>query len=49
MLESAFGLIDKRARYVEIKLQRHIDRFKSQEFVFFSKGDNLPNLNRVML
>ncbi len=49
ILESAFGMIDRRARYVEIKLQRHIDHIKSQEFVFFSKGDNLPNLNRVML
>ncbi len=34
---------------MNLKIQRTIDKINSQEFVFFSKGDNLANLNKVML
>lgn len=30
-------------------IQHTIDRIQSQEFVFFTRGDNLANLNKVML
>jgi amino acid transporter len=31
------------------KIRRTIDRIQSQEFVFFTRGDNLSNLNKVLL
>ncbi|MFK5983386.1 MAG: APC family permease [Flavobacteriaceae bacterium] len=31
------------------KIQRTVDKINSQEFVFFTKGDNIATLNRVML
>jgi hypothetical protein len=34
--------------YISRSLQKSIDNINSQEFVFFTKGDNVANLNRVM-
>ena len=31
------------------KIRKTIDRIQSQEFVFFTRGDNLSNLNKVLL
>ncbi|MCF6308706.1 MAG: amino acid permease [Flavobacteriaceae bacterium] len=31
------------------KIQRTVDKINDQEFVFFTKGDNIATLNRVML
>lgn len=31
------------------RIQKLIDRINSQEFVYFTKGDNVANLNKVML
>lgn len=32
-----------------VEVNRMIDRINAQEFVFFTRGDNVKNLNRVML
>nr|WP_294894616.1 APC family permease [uncultured Pedobacter sp.] len=34
--------------YLSRSLQKSIDKINSQEFVFFTKGDNVANLNTVM-
>lgn len=34
---------------LHVGINRMIDRINSQEFVFFTRGDNISNLNKVML
>ncbi|MBO2010516.1 APC family permease [Hymenobacter negativus] len=36
------------ARLARLKIQRHLRELAKQEFVFFTKGDNVSNLNKVM-
>ncbi|MBH8570718.1 APC family permease [Hymenobacter sp. BT584] len=36
------------ARLARLKIQRHLRELARQEFVFFTKGDNVANLNKVM-
>jgi len=38
-----------RIKKVDLKILKTIIKINSQEFVFFTKGDNIKNLNRVML
>lgn len=42
-------LLLKMVKYVNTNVIRTINAIVSQEFVFFTKGDNLENLNKVML
>ena len=56
ILRSIIGIIhyiaDPLLRSIQkmnIKIQHTIDKINSQEFVFFTKGDNLANLNKAML
>ncbi len=39
----------RNTRKLDLKILKTIIRINSQEFVFFTKGDNVKNLNRVML
>ena len=39
----------KYVQKVNDRIENSIDRINSQEFVFFTKGDNIANLNRAML
>lgn len=39
----------KRIRKLDLGIIKIINKINSSEFVFFTKGDNLSNLNRVML
>lgn len=36
------------SRLVRLWLRRHLNELSNQEFVFFTKGDNVVNLNKVM-
>jgi amino acid transporter len=56
LLRSLIGFIhylfDPLLRYIQkinFKIQKTIDKINAQEFVFFTKGDNLANLNKAML
>jgi hypothetical protein len=39
----------RNTRKLDLKILKTIVKINSQEFVFFTKGDNIKNLNRVML
>lgn len=41
--------IGRVVNYWELRLRETLDRIKTQPFVFFTRGDNVENLNRVML
>ncbi len=52
VLKTIDGIFDPiRAFVVKLdkKIQRTVDEINSQEFVFFTKGDNIATLNKVML
>ncbi len=48
-IEFLFVPILKFVTRVNQKIYELIDRIQSQEFVFFTRGDNIANLNRVLL
>jgi len=48
-IEYLFVPILKLVTWVNRGIGDLIERITSQEFVFFTRGDNLPNLNRVLL
>ncbi len=41
--------ITTNVKTIDLKIIKTIKRINSQEFVFFTKGDNIRNLNKVML
>jgi amino acid transporter len=47
--ESLAGRLPSIARLTRFKLRRQLRELSKQEFVFFTKGDNVINLNLVML
>ncbi len=52
LMEFIHYIFDPLLKYIDkvnIRLQKNIDRINSQEFVFFTKGDNIANLNKAML
>ncbi len=49
LIHSIFDPIRKFVFNTDKKLLAVVDRINSQEFVFFTKGDNIANLNQVML
>ena len=48
-IEYLFVPILKFVTNVNKKINETIDRIQSQEFVFFTRGDNIANLNKVLL
>jgi amino acid transporter len=48
-IEILFVPILKFVTRLDQKIFDTIDRIQAQEFVFFTRGDNLPNLNKVLL
>jgi len=48
-IEILFVPIMKMVQRIDQKILATIDAIESQEFVFFTRGDNLANLNRVLL
>jgi amino acid transporter len=46
--ESLARQVPRAARLVRLKLRRQLKELAQQEFVFFTKGDNVSNLNKVM-
>lgn len=46
---SIFNSIRKRVTSIDRSIQKTIDKINSQEFVFFTKGDDIATLNKVML
>jgi amino acid transporter len=49
LLRNIFDPIRKSFLKMHVSINRTIDRISSQEFVFFTRGDNIRNLNQVML
>lgn len=49
MLDAVFEPIRKYVSRLDRKIEYTINKINSQEFVFFTKGDNIANLNKVML
>jgi hypothetical protein len=49
LLEIIYVPIMKAVQKIDSAILNTIDEIKSQEFVFFTRGDNLANLNRVLL
>ncbi len=49
VVSSLLESVDKVARYTRLRLNRTIRQLVQQEFVYFTKGDNLSVLNRVMI
>jgi len=49
VMHSVFDPFRKFVLNTDIKILSLIDQINSQEFVFFTKGDNIANLNQVML
>ena len=47
-VESLAKHLPRTARLVRLKVRRHLRELTQQEFVFFAKGDNVVNLNKVM-
>ncbi|KAA5539731.1 APC family permease [Roseiconus nitratireducens] len=41
--------IARRVNQLDEKVHKLLDRIRAQQFVFFTRGDNVENLNRVML
>ncbi|HFC47201.1 MAG TPA: amino acid permease, partial [Dissulfuribacter thermophilus] len=48
-IEIIFVPILKLVNAIDKKILETIDKIQSQEFVFFTRGDNLANLNKVLL
>ncbi len=48
-IEYLFVPVLKLVTWINRRIGDVIDRINSQEFVFFTRGDNLPNLNKVLL
>jgi len=48
-IEMLFVPILKLVTRINTRIYATIDRIQAQEFVFFTRGDNLSNLNRVLL
>ncbi len=48
-IDAIFDPIRKYIIQLDRKIQKTIDRINAQEFVFFTKGDNIATLNKVML
>jgi amino acid transporter len=46
--ESVAQHLPRAARFVRLKVRQHLRDLNKQEFVFFTKGDNVSNLNKVM-
>ena len=40
--------LPRAARLSRVKVRKHLRELAQQEFVFFTKGDNVVNLNKVM-
>ena len=49
LIHSVFDPFRKMVLNTDKKILSVIDRINSQEFVFFTKGDNIANLNQVMI
>ncbi len=49
LIDAIFEPIRRFVVLTDRKIQKTIDRINSQEFVFFTKGDNIASLNKVML
>ena len=49
MMDAFFDPIRKFVVNLDRRIQRLVDKINSQEFVFFTKGDNIATLNKVML
>jgi len=49
MIDAIFDPIRNFAVTTDRKIQRMVDKINEQEFVFFTKGDNIATLNKVML
>ncbi len=49
LLRNIFDPIREAFLKMHVSINRTIDRISSQEFVFFTRGDNIRNLNQVML
>lgn len=49
LLKKVFDPIREIFLNMHVIINRTIDKISSQEFVFFTKGDNIKNLNRVIL
>lgn len=49
VVSSFLESVDNVARYTRLRLNRTIRRLVQQEFVYFTKGDNISVLNRVMM
>jgi len=48
-IEISFVPILKGVQWLDQKILETIDRIQAQEFVFFTRGDNIANLNKVLL
>lgn len=49
IINATFEPIRKYTLYLDRKIKHTINQINSQEFVFFTKGDNIANLNKVIL
>jgi len=49
LLRNAFEPIRELFLKLHVSINRTIEKISSQEFVFFTRGDNIKNLNRVLL
>lgn len=49
ILDAFFDPIRKFSLVTDRKIKRILDKINQQEFVFFTKGDNIATLNKVML
>lgn len=49
LIRNVFDPIREIFLKMHVSINRTIDRISSQEFVFFTRGDNISNLNRVLL
>jgi amino acid transporter len=47
-VESLAKHLPRVSRLVRLRVRRHLRELAKQEFVFFAKGDNVVNLNKVM-
>jgi len=48
-IDAVFESVQKFVSKIDEKLQHTIDKIRDQEFVFFTKGDSIATLNKVML
>lgn len=49
LMHTFFETFKKKVRYMELRITRTINRLSMQEFVYFSKGDNIALLNKVII